>query len=40
MNVALPPAPDLAGYLGELRTIVEQALTRLTPRDKIGRAHV
>ena len=33
MNVAPPPAPDLAGYLGELRTIVEHALTRISPPD-------
>ena len=33
MNVAPPPAPDLAGYLGELRAAVEQALTRVLPVD-------
>ena len=33
MSFAPAPAPDLAGYLGELRALVEQALPRVCPAD-------
>jgi geranylgeranyl pyrophosphate synthase len=33
MKLAPPPAPDLAGYLGELRVLVEEALARVCPAD-------